>query len=291
LEVVNDPEITHGFTYRGLGEGFDRQLPSSLKGKVILLPYTFKAIFPSIRGYIASLKEAQNMERQLKEGKGPDQNNLVRKQLLKSLIECEHIEKAVEVFSDIESNLISLEEWISTLDIVFQGLLHALASGDEKLISKWKEKFLRLIQFFSIDKFQFVPMIEDKIILEKINNISPIFFATALERAISICGQKESMIGKEKMDRRIERLFLQIQRLRIYLKPWLGGKLTYEQYLINRKENHSIEVQGLKDKIPGYRNRGREDASITEIIKGIERRELESIFGGNSFIVNLDSNS
>jgi hypothetical protein len=68
------------------------------------------------------------------------------------------------------SNLISLEEWASTLG-VFQGLLHVLASGDELLIFQWKEKYFRLSKFFSVNKFQFVPIIEDKIRLEKINNI------------------------------------------------------------------------------------------------------------------------
>ena len=272
LEAVDDPEISHGFTFRSFNEDFDKQLPSSLKGKVILLPYRFKTIFPSIRGYVVKLKKAQHLQRQIKQGRDADQNILIQKECLESFIECEHMERATEMFNDIESNLISMEEWASTLGIVFQGLLHVLASGDELLIFQWKEKYFRLGEFFSVNKFQFVPMIEDKIRLEKINNISPLVLANGLDRAISLCGQKESMIEREKIDRRIKRLCVQLKRLRIYLEPWLKGKLTYEEYTGIRKEKYSIEIESLTAKIPEYRSKGIEDATITEIIEQIERK-------------------
>jgi len=288
LEVVDDPEVSHLFTFRGFSKDFDTQLPSSLKGKVILLPYTFKTIFPSIYEYVSKLKQAQYLERQLKVCREPDQNILLRKKCLMLFIECEHMERAAGIFKDIESVLISLEEWVSALEIAVKGLLHGLASGDELLIIQWKDKFFRLGEFFSIDKFQFVPMIEDKIRLEKINNISPLVFASALDMAISLCEQKESMVGREKIDRRMERLSIQLQRVRTYLEPWLGGKFTYEEYTGIRKEKHPTEIQSLKAKIPEYRSKGVEDVTITEIIKLIERKELEDIFGGTSITVNLD---
>lgn len=150
LEAVDDPEISHGFTFRGFSEDADMQLPSSLKGKVIVLPYTFKTILPSIREYIGNLKQARHLEKQLKETRAPDQNILVRKKCLQSFIECEHMERATEIFNDIESNLVSLDTWASTLEIVFQGLLHVLASGDEYLIFHWKEKYFRLVDLLII---------------------------------------------------------------------------------------------------------------------------------------------
>lgn len=151
LEAIDDPEVSHGFTFRGFSEGFDKQLPSSLKGKFILLPYTFKTIFPFIHEYIVKLKQAQHLERQLKEGREPDQNTPSQKQYLESLIECEHMERAAEIFNNTEFTLISSEEWVSVLEIVFKGLLHALASGDELLIIQWpKLNHIFFCQLFRI---------------------------------------------------------------------------------------------------------------------------------------------
>ena len=107
--------------------------------------------------------------------------------------------------------------------------------------------------------------------------------------AISICGQKESMIETEKIDRRINRLCVQLKRLRIYLEPWLKVKLTYEEYTGIVKRNTQLKSRAFTAKIPEYRSKGIEDATITEIIEQIERKELEDIFGGASVTVNLDS--
>ena len=100
-----------------------------MKGKVIQLPYTFKTILPSLRGYVDKLKQAQDLERQAEEDREPGQNALILKECLESLIQCEHMERATEIFDDIEPNLISQEEWASTLEIVIHGLLHE--GGDE----------------------------------------------------------------------------------------------------------------------------------------------------------------
>lgn len=99
------------------------------------------------------------------------------------------------------------------------------------------------------------------------------------------------MIGQEKIDKRIDRLSMQLQRLRLYLEPWLRSKLTYEGYIDIRKEKHLDEIQTLAAKIPEYRMDGVEDATITEIIKRIEARELEDIFGGTLITINLDFDS
>ena len=291
LEAVDDPEISHGSAFRGFSEDFDKQLASSLKGKVILLPYMFKTIFPSIRNYIDKLKKAQQLEKQLTEIDEPNQYFHRSNDCLKLFVECEHMERATELFHNMEINLISLEEWASTFELVLQSLLHVLASGDESLIYQWKEKLSSLGKFFSVDKFQFVPMIEDNIRLEKINNISPIIFANILDTTDFLFKQKMSMITKEEIDKRVDILYLKLQQIRTYLEPWLKGKLTYADYVEKRKDKHSIEIQNLKVKIPEYRNKGVEDASITDIINRIERKELEDIFGGTSVTINLDFNS
>jgi hypothetical protein len=125
-------------------------------------------------------------------------------------------------------------------------------------------------------------MIEDKIELDAISNITPKNFATSLDNAIQAAEKKLKIINSNKTDK-IKELKTKTEDLRNYIEPWLKGKVTYEEYYIMRKSRYRQEIQNLEAQIPEYRHRQQEDPHISELLNNIERTELERIYGGRIF--------
>ena len=126
------------------------------------------------------------------------------------------------------------DDWSSIFEITFQGLLNALSCNDPLMIIEWKQNLLKISELFAADKFSFDPMIENNIKLDTISNISIKNFANSLNNAIKITENKLSIVNSDRTEN-IKKLETKIKLLSEYLKPWIKGKLTYEEYYDMRK--------------------------------------------------------
>ncbi|MGB0025422.1 MAG: hypothetical protein WBP64_01150 [Nitrososphaeraceae archaeon] len=287
LEVIEDPEFNHGFTYRGFNDKhFDTQIPSNLEARVISLPYKFARIFPYLKGYSEKLELARKNEKELTETKQEAHSRIQEwRDCLKLYVECEYMARALKIVQEVSLDVLISDDWSSIFEITFQGLLNALSCNDPLMIIEWKQNLLKISELFAADKFSFDPMIENNIKLDTISNISIKNFANSLNNAIKITENKLSIVNSDRTEN-IKKLETKIKLLSEYLKPWIKGKLTYEEYYDMRRSKYPEEIQNLQGQIPQYRLRGREDPHIRELVNNIEGMELEKIYIGS--ILTLD---
>jgi hypothetical protein len=187
--------------------------------------------------------------------------------------------RASEIVEEARLENFIQDNWSSIFEIIFRGILNAIACDDVFVTTQWKDCWLGVCESFAVDKFSFDPMIEDNIRLDTISNIPLKNFATSLDDAIQVAEKKLEIINVTKIDR-IKKLKTKAEELRNYLEPWLKAKLTYKEYYNMRKSRYPEEIQSLQAQIPAYRHGGHEDLQIRELIDNIERTELQRIYGG-----------
>ena len=280
LEAIYDPEFPHGFTHRGFTDGYDKHISSNLKGRVIPLPYKFAKIFPSLKLYIEKLELARKKDKELTAVKREAKSRIQEwRECLRLYVDCEYMTRASEIVEEARLENFIQDNWSSIFEIIFRGILNAIACDDVFVTTQWKDCWLGVCESFAVDKFSFDPMIEDNIRLDTISNIPLKNFATSLDDAIQVAEKKLEIINVTKIDR-IKKLKTKAEELRNYLEPWLKGKLTYKEYYNMRKSRYPEEIQSLQAQIPAYRHGGHEDLQIRELIDNIERTELQRIYGG-----------
>lgn len=162
---------------------------------------------------------------------------------LKLYVECEYMTRATIIVEKIGLDVLLSNDWLQTFEVNFCGLLNALVCNDTSLSLKQKNNFLKVCELFSTDKFSFDPMIEDNIRLDTISNIPLRNFAQSLDNIILIGEKKLSIITNSDRADNIQKLQAKTKQLKTYLKPWLKGKITYNEYYTSRIHKHPNDIQ------------------------------------------------
>jgi hypothetical protein len=263
LENYKDPEFPHIPTN-----------PSKLKERTVCLPYEFKKILPYLKN-----KYLQNLI-----------NGLQSKEKEK-WVECiyyysesEYLEELEEILKKIEITKLIVADWISVFESTFQALLDSLYSADDGKISKWRQIFRRVCDPIAIDKYRFIPQVQDEIQFQKFGDLDVLSLINSLKNILSKSNIKLQIID-EKRSTRVKEVLNKVKLWKDYLELWARG-MRYEQYRNLRTNDYHEEIVQLEPFLDlGYRNRefnathgqgfGRE---ISELIGQIEIREIQRIY-------------
>lgn len=202
LEVIEDPEFIHGFTYRGFDpKAFDTAIPSNLEGRVISLPYRFARIFPLLKLYCEKLDIARQKDKELTAARNETQSRIQEwKDCLKLYVECEYMARASKIVQELSLKVLISDDWPSIFEITFQGFLNALSCNDPLMIVVWKENLSKVCELFATDKFSFDPMIENNIRLDTVSTIATRNFAKSLHNAVLLTEDKLSIVNSARID-------------------------------------------------------------------------------------------
>jgi hypothetical protein len=265
LETYKDPEFPQMST-----------TPSKLKERTVCLPYEFKKILPYLKD-----KYLQNLI-----------NGLQSKQEQK-WIEClyyysesEYLEQLEEIVEKIEITRLNISDWTSIFESAFQALLDSLYSADDEKVSKWRQIFRRVCDPITIDKYRFVPQVGDEIQFQKFGDLDVLSLTDSLKNILSKSNIKLQIID-ESRSIAVKEVLNKVKLWKDYLEPWTRG-MRYEQYRDLRTNDYYEEIVQLEPFLD-FEHRKREfDATngqgfgeeISQLIRQIERRELERIYQG-----------
>jgi len=204
LEVIEDPEFIHGFTYRGFDDKcFDTEIPSNLEGRVISLPYRFAKIFPLLKLYREKLEVARQKDKEVAAARQETQSKIQEwRDCLKLYVECEYMARASKIVRELSLEVLISDDWASIFETMFRGFLNALSCNDPLMIVEWKQNLSKVSELFATDKFSFDPMIENNIRLDTISNIATRNFANSLHNAVLITEDKLSIVNAKPIEQK-----------------------------------------------------------------------------------------
>lgn len=273
----NAPEIYNKklrYHDQGSSRG-ETKIPSSLDGRVILLPYKFENVLPRLKNYyLHDLSLGQGAEREARtaELKGQEASWTVP---FWYFSRCEYVSKIQELLSRVSWNSIDAAR---KAEISFGVLVSAICQGESDLAHSWAQRFSEsipwleanikvqvavspkriILQFTSDDSY--IPVTQVKNSLEVLNSFVYRSYMTPLERARPL-----RTIGEG------------FNRLSEYLALWRDDGIDYATYVDLRRNLHIAELEEIWALLGGFDFPNYDQSGVSVAAERIERVETTII--------------
>jgi SIR2-like protein len=289
LRFYFDEEFPKPFT-SGFTSGFNSPRSSKLEGRVIYLPYKLENVLPILKHrYLDNLAEAEKLHNEWL--KHPESD---WQKLLMLYIDSEYLDKVEEIIEKrIGWDKIESADWRFSTEVVLKCRLNTLVSGRNDQ-HNWRDRFERVTNRFSVNNVSFIPTLgwtasfPPHIKLE-INNPGGRIHSEDVVHYIQgtiapILEDKLRLVSNPQQE--LIEFLDRVRELNQYLVLWDGESMTFQRYRNLREGAYPAEIEQFRNRVQDFQTTmGNEEGQrrIIEVVEQIERREIQRIYGGNTF--------
>jgi len=281
------------------------KIPSSLKGRVICLPYLFEKVFPYVKNhYLRKLKEGFGIEKSqhqidIQGGKG------IRIGCLQSFADAEYTEK-IETILKSES-LDDEMYWSIKLEICLKMAVNLSANGESEKGLKYFRDFCNILKKVMMERINVVMIsIGDRRMFvgcqvefkfNFITSYDPITkrpngnsnygvpqFKNIIESLSQFCQTRVGFSYKPKKD--LLMISDTIEKLKNYIGTLKDGKISDEEY-IKLRGDKIPNIELFKIKCESFKKEGLPEDDhnkLNAILEGVERDILKEIVGEENLV-------
>lgn len=294
LKRHSDTEFRHGYAHEDIdSKGFDVDIESDLKGRVICLPYTIEKILPKLKNeYLDKVIEAEKYDKTLN-AISPKDSIDEWKKCLKLYMECEYLEKVDRLLDRLDEQGLSWNEmfstdWKYTFEVSIRGLINSVICGDLYHQRKWKSRLDKITHYFSLDNFLFIPELGAKTItippniklyfqVQKSNVSSEDVVQSMQDKIIPFIRSKLSVLqdGHSKQDT-LAQLLTGLEGYTVYISSWQPSSMTFDRYFDMRKNVNQNQFVKLSDAYKKFYHSETENdqEAVANIIHQIESKTI-----------------
>jgi hypothetical protein len=258
-------------------------IPSSLEGRVVVLPYKFEDILPRLKNkFLFDLRNGQKEERDARaaEIKGQPASWITA---VSHFAECEYISKVMQLLAKIDWRGL---DWSRKVEISFKMTVNAICHGDRELAHDWMRKFIDATPWFSLERLEAEVMISPQEIRLKVrvserSHLSADHIATSLDLLTTFVETRAHIAATEELKHRMERILDSLRSLCDYIFGWKG--MEYQTYVESRKKNYTTQIEAFERTFTELCKAGTRqyDADLQQravtAVEEIERLELQRI--------------
>jgi hypothetical protein len=161
-----------------------------------------------------------------------------------------------------------------------------LYSADVEKISKWRQIFRTVCDRVGIDRYRFIPQVQDEIQFQKFGDLDVLSLTNSLKNILSKSNIKLQIID-ESRSIVVNEVLNKVNLWKDYLEPWTHV-MRYEQYRNLRTDDYYEEIVQLEPFLDFEHRKRQFNATngqgfgeeISQLIGHIERRELGRIYQG-----------
>jgi hypothetical protein len=262
--------------------GVALQIPSSLEGRVICLPYKFEDVLPKLKNYyLHYLKTGQSEEKTSRDAEiqGRPTN---WSSSLGPYVECEYASKVKEVLEKVDWQKL---DWSHGVEISFKMMINAIIHGDRESAQNWRQKFMDA-PWFSLEKLKVqveasLRRISLEIRLSERTSLPADIIANSLVPLTAFVEIRTSIAATEEAKQRMKRILDGLRNLSHYMSSWKD--MEYGTYLRNRREAYKSQIEAI-EKISDDVSKGRLKwtadlyQQLDTAVEEIEKVELQKRF-------------
>jgi hypothetical protein len=288
LKNYEIPELPHGFSSDFATNAFDAYFPSSLSGRVLCLPYRFEDVLPLLRNqYLKSLREGILEEKQAKEQENRGERGNWWS-CFRNYLNCEFVGKMNEIASKVDWKSMYRDFWTTVVNTYFQALFSCLALSEDIEAKEWIDRINDVMERFSVQNIR-VEVTAQTVKLAFASDDGSILLLSQLAKVFSdvLTGMKQKPIpAEEKVRKKIEAIDAKISGVMGYMRIWKDQGILIEEYIQLRQDTYKSMVDLLKTELSAPEVT-RQYETLRNIIRETEQKELEKIFEGQSFKLEL----
>ena len=253
-------------------------IPSSLSGRVVSLPYRFEDVLPEldltiVRNLTNGLSwEAHARDEELQHG-NPDWLNVV-----KMFVDAEHVDKVGELLQ--QHNWESLRfNWQDRFQYAFKMLVLFIARFESNAVREWVERLEKTIKEFESNKLK---MHTDGQTMSLYFPVSPAVnmgtkqVADALQQMMQFANSRAKML-EESASEKVARLITAFGELQSYMSLWQDGLIPISQYTAKRQDDSQPFLDALANLQQGKGDTDQTKDKASRLAESLERRHLEVI--------------
>jgi hypothetical protein len=240
--------------------------------------------------YLKNLREGILAEKQAKEQENRGELGLWWP-CFTNYLNCEFIDKMSEISPRIDWERYRREFWTTELHADFAALFSCLALSAAIEAKEWIDRINHSMERYSVESIRVEGTAQKTVRLTFAfsdgSTLAPSQLARFLSEVLHSMTQKPPP-AKEEPRRKINLVATRISTLMDYLRTWKDQGIPIEEYIQLRQDNYKASVDLLTTQLstPKEEKPFRFETS-GNTIREIEQKELQKIFGGQSFRLDL----
>jgi hypothetical protein len=239
-------------------------IPSSLEGRVVVLPYKFEDILPRLKNKILfDLRNGQNAERDVRAAEIKGQPTSWSAAIW-YFAECEYTSKVMQLLAKTDSQGL---EWSRNVEISIKMLISAICQGDDNLAHLWAQKLIDATPWL-LEQCVFIQVsIRPPKIVFGLRQTKDSYLATAqirgsVEIAMSLVKTRIELVAVRDGKQKLQRILDALTPLWDYITEWGDDGIDLPSYVASRANSYPQQIAVIADILKGMDPRNYDEQAL-----------------------------
>ncbi len=248
-------------------------IPSSLEGRVILLPYKFEDVLPKLKNqylYDLSLGQRAELDARTSELSGQPANWTGA---FWYFAKCEYGTKITQLLDRVEWSSIDAARGT---EISFEIMVSALCQDDRDLARPWSEKFVESTPWLEAPSIAVQVAVSPPRITLRFcskNNYIPVTqVKNIIEVLEAFTNSRISMVPSQRKQR-LQNILNALNRISEYITHWRDDGIEHTTYMNLRKDKYPAQIKEIGDSLRGLLSPNYDPNAVKVVIDRIEQIE------------------
>jgi len=260
----------------------DSPIPSSLEGRVVVLPYKFENALPKLKNsFLFDLRNGQNAEREARATEIKGQPAHQWQTAIWNFAMCEYTSKVMQLLPKVDWKELV---WSTKVQISFKMLISVLCQGDDNLADFWREKCIDSTPWLSVkDVFTQVMLNPARITLglrqTKNSYIAVPQIRESVEFTMSSVRNGNELAAAMEHKQKLQSILDALTPLQDYIAEWGDQGIDLQSYVAHRGNSYPQQTGAITDMLKGMDTRNYDQNALERARALCE--EIEKIILGD----------
>jgi hypothetical protein len=264
----------------------DSPIPSSLEGRVVILPYKFEDVLPKLKNnFLLDLRNGQNAEREARGAEIRGQPASQWQVAIWYFAVCEYTSKVMQLLPKVDWQALV---WSTKVDTSFRMLISAICQGDDNLADFWAEKFIDSTPWLSSQGlFTEVAISPPRITFglrqTKNSHLAIPQIRESMRVAMSSIESRMNLAAATERKQRLQRILGALTPLWDYITEWGDQGIDLQSYIASRGNSYPQQTSVIADIMKGMDSRNYDQNALEQaraLCEEIEKTVLRDMTTG-----------
>lgn len=232
----------------------DSPIPSSLDGRVVILPYKFEDVLPKLKNsFLFDLRNGQNAEREARSAEIKGQPAPQWQAAIWHFAVCEYTSKVKQLLPKVDWQRLA---WSTKVEVSIRMLISAICQGDDNLADFWAEKFIDSTPWLSVQHvFAQVELGPVRITLglrqTETSSLAIPQIRESMGVAMSSVRNRIDLAAVMERKQRLQRILGTLTPLWDYITEWGDRGIDLQSYVARRGNRYPQQTGAIADMLKG----------------------------------------